>query len=86
MLVIRRRAGQGLRIGEDIEVTVSEISGGSVKLAITAPREIRVLRKEVALTSEENRRAALALTPERLVAVLGNLRKAAPEGGTPGTV
>lgn len=82
MLVIRRRAGQGLRIGEDIEVTVSEISGGSVKLAITAPRQVRVLRKEVALTSEENRRAALALTPERLAALLGNLRKAAPEGGT----
>ncbi|MCS6952945.1 MAG: carbon storage regulator [Bryobacterales bacterium] len=76
MLVIRRRVGQGLRIGDDVEVTVSEVSGGSVKLAITAPRQTRIVRSEVAWTCDENRRAALALPPDRLAALLKPWRKA----------
>lgn len=79
MLVIRRRAGQAVRIGDEIEITVIETAGGTVKLGITAPRQIPVLRKEIALASEENRRAALAVAPERLGALLGRLRRAAPE-------
>jgi carbon storage regulator len=78
MLVIRRRAGQAVRIGEQIEITVIETSGGTVKLGITAPRQIPVLRKEIAVALEENRRAALALPPERLGELLGRLRRTAP--------
>ncbi len=79
MLVIRRRAGQAVRIGDEIEITVIETAGGTVKLGITAPRQIPVLRKEIALALEENRRAALAVPPERLEELLGRLRRAAPE-------
>lgn len=47
MLVVTRRKGQRIVIGNDIEVVVSGISGSTVKLAIVAPRNIPVLRGEV---------------------------------------
>ncbi len=58
MLVIRRRAGESFRIGDDIEVEILETSGGQVKIGIRAPREVPVLRTEVFLTSQQNRAAA----------------------------
>lgn len=57
MLVVRRRNGESLLIGDCIEVEVLEIAGSQVKLGIKAPREISVLRKEIYLTIEENRTA-----------------------------
>jgi carbon storage regulator CsrA len=47
MLVIARKIGQTIRIGDDIEVTVSAIRGDQVRLAILAPREIPILRTEI---------------------------------------
>ena len=66
MLVIRRRPGETVVIGEDVEIEVLEISGNQVKVGIRAPREILVLRKEVQLTRTQNRAAArhLSNSPE----------------------
>ncbi|MBB6624468.1 carbon storage regulator CsrA [Clostridium gasigenes] len=47
MLVITRKKGESLLIGENIEITISKIDDGSVKIAIEAPREITILRKEL---------------------------------------
>lgn len=47
MLVLSRKDGQAIRIGEDVIIKVSEISGGRVKLAIDAPREIPIRRSEL---------------------------------------
>lgn len=47
MLVITRKKGESLLIGDDIEITISKIDDGSVKIAIDAPREITILRKEL---------------------------------------
>ena len=59
MLVLQRRTGQSIRIGDDIEVVVLEVSGDHVRLGIAAPREIRVLRQELlSEIRDENRRAA----------------------------
>lgn len=48
MLVLSRRANQSIVIGDDITITVIEIRNDQVRLGITAPREIRVHREEVA--------------------------------------
>jgi carbon storage regulator len=48
MLVLTRRAGEKIRIGDEIEVTVLRMSGDRVRIGIDAPREIRVLRTEIA--------------------------------------
>lgn len=47
MLVITRKEGESILIGEDIEITISKISDGSTKVAINAPREMTILRKEL---------------------------------------
>jgi carbon storage regulator len=75
MLVVRRREGESVLIGDDIEVVVLEAGANRVKLGITAPREVLVFRKELELTREQNRVAATAdaLSLSRLASALGNL-------------
>ena len=47
MLVISRKRGESLLIGDDIEITVEKIDCSSVKISIKAPKEKIILRKEV---------------------------------------
>jgi carbon storage regulator len=54
MLVISRRPGESVFIGDDIEVELLEISHSQVKLGIRAPRSIPVLRREIRLTAQQN--------------------------------
>jgi carbon storage regulator len=59
MLVLSRRVGETIRIGNDISVRVVEIQRGQVRFAIDAPRHIPVHREEIyRLVQEENRAAA----------------------------
>ncbi len=47
MLVLTRKAGEGIIIGDDIKITVVELKGGGVRIGIDAPREMKVHRQEV---------------------------------------
>lgn len=47
MLVLTRRPGESIVVGQDIVVTVIEIKGGQVRIGIDAPREIDVYREEI---------------------------------------
>jgi carbon storage regulator len=47
MLVITRKAGESLCLGDDVTVTVLEISGSVVRLGIEAPAEVPVFRHEI---------------------------------------
>ena len=47
MLVLTRKKGQQIRIGDDIVVTVSSVQGGSVRLGIEARPEVKILRGEL---------------------------------------
>jgi carbon storage regulator len=47
MLVLSRRVGQALCIGEDIQVVVLGFDGDSVRIGIRAPAEVRILRREL---------------------------------------
>jgi carbon storage regulator len=58
MLVISRRPGESLFIGDDVEVEILEISPSQVKLGIRAPREVPVLRREIRITADQNRAAS----------------------------
>lgn len=64
MLVVRRRAGEGIVVAGEIAIEVIEISRTRVKLGISAPRQVPVLRRETVTLREENRQAA-ALVSER---------------------
>ncbi len=59
MLVISRKKGESLFIGEDIEITIVKIDDSSVKLSISAPKNVTILRKELYKEVEqENKNAA----------------------------
>jgi carbon storage regulator len=47
MLILTRRLGEAIRIGDDIEVTILEERGHQIRVGVTAPREVPVHRSEV---------------------------------------
>jgi len=60
MLVLGRKLGQKIILGDDIEIMVLEVRGEHVRLGITAPRDVAVYRKEMLdRIAEENSEAAL---------------------------
>jgi carbon storage regulator len=62
MLVITRKVGDRLRIGDDITVTLLEITGSSVRLGIDAPAEVPVFRHEILQAVQDENRAAAEAT------------------------
>jgi carbon storage regulator len=54
MLVLSRKEKQSFLLGDDIEITLLEISGDKAKIAINAPKEISILRKELWETKQAN--------------------------------
>jgi carbon storage regulator len=74
MLVIRRRAGESLLIAGNIEIEILETGPGQVKLGITAPRDVPILRKEVLLVSAENETAARVASVDSLVSLARYLK------------
>ncbi len=59
MLVLTRKTGEGISIGNGIKIRVVEIKAGQVRLGIEAPAEFRILREEIqAKVQSENRTAA----------------------------
>lgn len=60
MLVISRKKGESVLIGEDIEITVTKIEEGTVKLSISAPRSVTILRKELYREIEEENKNSAA--------------------------
>jgi carbon storage regulator len=75
MLVIRRRSGEALLIGEDIEIEILETGNSQVKLGIRAPKEIVVLRKEIQVTGQENLAAAKEKSDAAVDSLLETLKK-----------
>jgi carbon storage regulator len=74
MLVLTRKSGESVLIGEDVVVTILEVRGdNSVRIGIEAPRDRRIQRAEiVARVTEANREASTAaeVSPESLARLL----------------
>ena len=66
MLVISRKKGESLLIGDDIEITVEKIDSSSVKISIKAPKEKVILRKEVYEKVKDENSNAIATTKDIL--------------------
>ena len=54
-MILTRRVGEALRIGEDIEVMVMAVSGSQVRIGINAPRNVAVDREEIAERKRRDR-------------------------------
>ena len=58
MLILTRKSGESITIGDDVKITVVEVKGKQVRIGIDAPRSYMIHREEVYLSiQEENRRA-----------------------------
>jgi len=77
---MRRRAGESILIGEDIEIQIIHIGESRIKIGITAPKSVPVSMKEVKLVGQEN----LAAAQLRSVAALRHLLDRLIEGPTGG--
>ena len=59
MLVLTRKLGEGIVIGDDVTITIVEMKGGNVRIGIDAPRDKKIYRQEIFnRIVEENRDAS----------------------------
>ena len=70
MLVIRRRVGESIMIGGEIELQITGISANRVKIGIVAPRTVLIFRKEIQLAAEQNMAASQSVTAETMTELL----------------
>ncbi len=65
MLILTRRHGEKIYIGDDICITITDVDRGSVKVGIEAPRDVSVLRGELRerMHAEDSRRSAQEANP-----------------------
>ena len=79
MLILQRKEGESLLIGDEVEVTVLSVEAGRARLAIQAPRSVTILRSELRVAAEVNREAAdEEVSPLELLGVLKKPEKESP--------
>jgi carbon storage regulator len=66
MLIITRRPGEKIMLGDNIVLHVMEIVGNSVRVGIQAPRSLPVYREEIWEAVKEENRAAAQVSPDSL--------------------
>jgi len=76
VLVMRRRQGEAILIGDGVEIRILSIDGTRVKMGILAPRSVPVTAREIELVRKENLQAAE--TPHDASEALAQLLKALP--------
>lgn len=74
MLILARKPGESIVIGEDIEITILEVEEGRVKIGIDAPRDINILRKEIYIDITEENKKSLEID-ENVLDILKNIKK-----------
>jgi carbon storage regulator len=58
MLILTRKKGQAFFLNDEIKITVHEIGGESVRIAIDAPKDVRILREELVEETKQMNEAA----------------------------
>lgn len=79
MLVLSRKCEESLIIDGDegtIEIKVVQINGDKVRLAVDAPKNFKILRKELLLIMESNQQAALSASAVSMKGLIAGFRRA----------
>lgn len=76
MLVLTRHPGQYITIGDDVVIHISDVQGANVRIAIDAPRSIKIYRGEIyEAIKEENKKAAAQAVDTDLEVLLKHEQK-----------
>lgn len=82
MLILQRKPGESVVIGEDITISVVSVEGGRVRLAISAPPEVSILRSELLDARLANQDSAIEeAAPAELLGLLGGMPSADQKKG-----
>jgi carbon storage regulator len=79
MLVMKRRQGEAILIGDDIEIHLAHIGRTRVKIGIVAPRRLAVVAKEVQLVRDENRAAAQCGRAPDFSSIISRMRRSSSQ-------
>jgi len=69
LLILTRKVGESIAIGDDIQIRVVDIKGAQVKIGIDAPCDIKVHREEIYLKIQEENMRASMVAKDTLVSV-----------------
>ena len=83
MLILTRKLGESITIGDEIKVTVLGVFGRQVRLGVDAPPAVIVHREEVYLKIQDENRAASGSIREDLTKIAGFLRDMVRKDGAP---
>lgn len=70
MLILQRKKGESLSINDNVTLTIADCGTDWVKLAIDAPRDIKILRSELKEAAAENKKAAADISQNILNEIL----------------
>ena len=73
MLILTRRVGENVIVGDDIVISVIEVRGDAVRIGIQAPRSVSVHREEVYLELQQANQQAASSTDDAVGAIVGEL-------------
>lgn len=75
MLVLSRKPGEAIRIGDDIEISVIEVRGDTVRIGINAPRNVPVFRMELLAEVAKTNIESVKVAPEAMDVLKTLLRR-----------
>ena len=78
MLVLSRRAGESIVLGDDVTVTILEVRGDVVRVGIDAPRSLKVHRAELLVQLEASNREAASPSEDAVASLAEALRDRRP--------
>lgn len=76
LLILSRRVGESVMIGDDVVITVLEVRGDSIRIGITAPRDVQVHREEVYAAVLAANQAAASPSGEKIAKLAAMLPEA----------
>lgn len=77
MLVLKRKVGEKIQIGDDIEIQILDVEGDTIKIGFNAPRQVQIMRSELyEAIREENMKASMnGAGQQQLLKLLGKRLK-----------
>lgn len=72
MLILSRRLGESIKIGDEVTVTILQVKGGQVRIGITAPKEVAVHREEIYQRIANAIPQTTSTTPAKVASAQGN--------------